>query len=311
MSARTPLRDIETRAPEAGRLRFGIKTPTRNGKQRPTAIDTWRVTSPERDQIQAIVDIYGGEVREWSDPKANPQHQWEAVTNTNTLAVWLPPDSLTTSYEHWNPAGCERRCDGEQCVYTAHGTRDEVPCVCAEEPGTPLCRAKSRLSVMLPGIPFSGVWRLETSSENFMYEAPGMIRAAQALQATTALARVNLTLTKRVHRFIGPDGKPAVNHYTVPVITFGQTPDEILQGLSSVVALEGPRPLLALDPGWTTPQQADPVWHDDEVVDAEVIEVDFPQYVEPGGWETPPPGVSVIRNPEPDGPRYIPKVREP
>jgi hypothetical protein len=65
---------------------------------------------------------------------------------------------------------------------------------------------------------------------------------------------------------------------------------------------------LALDSGWTTPKVEDPVWHDDEIVDAEVVDEiaeDAWRAEEPVGWDVPPPGVAVTRNPNPDGPRWI------
>ena len=308
--ARTRIADIETRPPEAGRIRFGHKVEGTNkaGKKytRPAALETWRLTSPERSQIEAVAKLYGGDVEAWNDPKASPQKQWQVTTTTDRIQVWLPPGALTLTYELWSGGGCERRCDGEWCM----AQRERVPCLCAQEiDQDAACKPKCRLNVLLPGVPFSGVWRLETSSENFLHEAPGILGVIGELQSRDTLAKVELILSKRTHTYL-EDGKSMTDHFTVPQIVMSQTPEEIMGGLAAPTAGAlgaGGRPALALDAGWTTPTPVDEVWHqpvdDDEIVEGELIEEPALPGLE--GWDIPPAGVAVTRNPDPDGPKWI------
>jgi hypothetical protein len=293
---RTKLSDIDSRPPEAGRLRFGIKADTRNGKQRPMAIDRWRMTSPERAQIEAIAALYGGTPEPWNEPRATVQDQWQVTTDTNRLPVWMPPGSLNVSYEAWNAGGCERRCDGETCWLTTRTHREQVPCVCATEQGNPVCKPHSRLSVMIPEIPFSGVWRLDTGSENFLYEAPGVIRMIEQMQAADRIVKVELLLTKRTTRRGGQ-----TSHFVVPQIVLGQSPEQILVGHAGIGQLaEGARPL-ALGSGFVEaePQVMDPVWHGTDVDDDEIIDAEVVEDAGPDGWDDRseiPPDVRVVRN---------------
>jgi hypothetical protein len=300
MSARVPLSQIHHRPPEAGRLRFGIKTETRNGGQRPMAIDRWRATSPDKSQIEAIAELYGGEPKPWHEPMASPADQWTVTTEAQKIAVWLPPGALNITYESWTKGGCERRCDGQTCTVTRFGGKEQVPCLCATENGQATCKPHSRLSVMLPGIPFSGVWRLDTQSENFLHEAPGMIAMIDAMQTADRIIQVELSLTKRSTR---RDGK--TSHFIVPTIILGQSPQEILSGQAAIGAITAGSQPLALGSGWAEPDPEihDPVWHetavpntrdDDDIVDAEVIEDD-----QVDGWDDRseiPSDVRVKRN---------------
>lgn len=307
MGRRVPLRDMEHRPPEAGRLRFGVEEQgvSKSGKRytRPKAIGTWRFTSPDRGQVEAAASVYGGEVEPWNNAKATPPKQWQCISPTPSIDVWLPPDGLTTSYEHWTAKGCERRCDGEMCVFNGRGQREEMSCLCALEEGRPLCKVKSRLNVLLPGVPFSGVWRMETASEYFAMEAPGTLNIIWA-QMERRIVPVRLVLDQRTQKSIDGEGKPVTSHFVVPKIVI----DATLFELSTGPAL-GPGPVRELAPG-----PPEDVWHpsfsdDDEIVEAEVIEMsDYRN--EPDGWDVPPPDVAVRRNPrfgEPGQPKYIRK----
>jgi hypothetical protein len=291
-----PLSQIENRPPEAGRIRLGEK---RNGKM--TRLDTWRFTSPERAQIEAVAEVYGGTVRQWNEPKANPPNQWDVVTDTDRLHVWLPPGSLTSSYEKWSQGGgCERRCDGENCTVYYKTGPERMPCVCATEEGDAQCKTTSRLSVMVPEIPFSGVYRLDTKSEYFHREAPGMIHMIEAMQAANRIVKVDLLITHRSRKTA-----QGTRHFPVPQIVLGQSPEQILVGHAGIGQLsEGARPL-ALGSGFVEaePQVMDPVWHgtdvDDEVIDGEIVDAEVVEDTGPDGWDDRseiPPDVRVVRN---------------
>lgn len=307
-----PLNQLVARPPEHGRIRFGVKA----GRAM-KAIETWRFTSPDEAAIRALAELYGGTAKKWSDPKASPPNQWEVVTDADTINVWLPPGAYNVSYELWGGGGVERRCDGATCLRFG---REPVPCMCDGAPdGAVTCRPTSRVSVILPDIAFGGVWRLETKSWNFAHEAPGMIAAISEMQAQ-GLARVSLILSKRQQKVEGQTKK-----FIVPQFSLDATPTQMLNGAARVraglTAGAAPRELGA---GPVAP--IDEVWHqpageiedttdyvdllqrsvdmlkadaDDDIEDAEVIEED--------GWDIPPPGVKVRRNPDKAGPRWIRK----
>ena len=308
MGRRVPLNQIEHRPPEAGRLRFGIEVTgtSKAGKKytAPKAIDTWRFTSPSREQVEAAASVYGGTVEEWNNPKATPSKQWQAISPSNSIDVWLPPDGLSINYELWTAKGCERRCDGVSCVDNSMGQRETVDCLCALEEGRPQCKAKSRLNVLLPGVPFSGVWRMETASENFAYEAPGMLAIVWDRMAHRQIVPVKLVLDTRTRKTIDGNGKPVTSHFVVPRVQIDITLFDLADG---TLALDS-GPQLALGVG----EPEDPVWHssiDDEVIDAEVVDI-RPSEPEPDGWDIPPPDVRVTRNPrfgEPGQPKWIRK----
>lgn len=317
---------IEPRAYVAGRIRDGI-TMTHNAQGKaykrpiPKAVDYWIFTSPDERLIQQLQVAYGGRVEKWNEPKANPPNQWRLITDTDRISVWLPADALDTQWELWAGRTCERRCDGTDCWYQApSGDRTKMDCLCAGEDGSPMCKPRSRLNVMLPAANLAGVWRFDTNSSFFAHEAPAMIRVIEQLAASRAISRVDLVLTKRR---IVTRGETA--DFIVPTLQISDTPEAILSGAAAV----GP----ALGQGVVQPEMRelmepkiiDSIWHtpmdDDEILDAEILDepmgtvVEFPKRTEedsgPQGWDQPPPGVAVRLNPDrdkPGQPRYVKKT---
>lgn len=296
---RVPISDLVPRAPEQGRIRFGKKTPTKNGGSRPTALGTFRFTSPDRVAIEKLAAEYGGEAKPWEEPTAAVRGQWEVVTDAQSIAVWLPEDAYSVAYEMWSGGGCQRRCDGNEV--RVPDEREPIPCIC-NSTGRDVCKPKSRVQLILPIVGFGGTWRLETSSEYFMYEAPGMIQMLRMIYPEPGMSRMRLSLSQRTSRASGE-----TKHFVVPQFSSDDTPDQMLQGLSQVRSISSPtHGMLELDAG----EALDPVWHqsikDDEVIDAEVIEE--PAAEEPDGWDdlnaARKAGVRVKRNPEP-GPKWV------
>ena len=89
MALVTLIANIRRRPPEHGRIRFGERYTARNGKSAMRALTTFRFTSPDRNAIEQIARLYGGEARPWSDPKASPQNQFEVYTESSRISVML------------------------------------------------------------------------------------------------------------------------------------------------------------------------------------------------------------------------------
>jgi hypothetical protein len=165
MRAIVPITQMHRRIPEAGRIRFGVKT-----AKAMKAIDTFRFTSHDEAALGQVAALYGGTVVPWSDPKAAPG-QFEVITTASEIKIILPPDPLggTPIYERWGGGGCERRCDGITCGTLTQGPDGietvEVDCICTAK-GEMGCDVHTRLSVMLAGVRFGGTWRLDTKSWN-------------------------------------------------------------------------------------------------------------------------------------------------
>jgi hypothetical protein len=140
----------------------------------------------------------------------------------------------------------------------------EQPCVCTAK-GNMMCKVVTRLSVLIPDIPFNGVWRLEAKGWNAARELPGMVDLVGRL-TERGLSRAQLALEKRTSITGGQ-----THHFVVPVVRMPTTLNEILEGGASLQAIGAGQhdggfaevPALGLASG---PSQ------DDEVVDAELVD---------------------------------------
>lgn len=220
--------------------------------------------------------MYGGTVQPWSDPKAAPD-QFEVITETNELRIWLPPDEqgLSQHYERWSGGGCTHRCDGEQCVTTRRDGDDyieeTVPCVCVAQ-NDRKCELKTRLSVILPDVPLGGVWRVDTKSELAAEELPAMAELISQSQAS-GLVPGRLVVEQRI-------GRGGAREYIVVGLKMAATAAELEAGVTHRHELaEASTSAPALGPG--SPQgepdppkavQSAPWEVDDEIADAEIVE---------------------------------------
>ena len=259
MRAIQPLADLESRAPEAGRIRLGIKT-----AKAMKSLDTFRFTSPYRDCIEALAASYGGEVRPWNDPKASPTNQWEVVTAASEVEVFLPPNPVSTWYELYSGGGLLRRCDGAICqIPQQTGPQQwepvDTPCICTAKANME-CSPHTRLKVLLPNVPFRGVWRLETKGWNALKELPGMADLIRQLNESGSMVRVALGIEKRVQ--MRPTGK---RNFVTPTLTMLDTPFEIMSGKASISSLVPAQP---------APKAIAAPVEPDDVVDAEIVEED-------------------------------------
>jgi hypothetical protein len=250
----TPLSQVAPRLPEQGRIRLGEKT-----GQAMRAIDTFRFTSPDREAIVLLAERYGGTPRAWNDPRAGTAGQWEVKTTSAVIDIALPPGSLSVWYELWSSAGLQRRCDGEQCEQTlASGFRRTVDCPCAEA-GRMQCKPVTRMAVYLPGVPFGGVWRMETKSWNALHELKGMEAVLSELQETSGrLLAATLTLEQRTKAVGGQ-----TRHFVVPKLAIRTS----LEGLMAGQAELSPMQVASA----ASPPAALTAAVDAEVVEAEVV----------------------------------------
>ena len=147
----SPMIDVARRHRVIWKLRCGDRGP----RGEPRRLDgQLRVTSETPDVVDAFVDVYGGERKQWGDA-------WEAYLPTDHLPVLLlPGQSITQSWERWDSGGCLRRCDG------AYDSVSDGPCQCAAMPGRmtdrDACRPTTRLSILCPDVAVLGAGMLTT-----------------------------------------------------------------------------------------------------------------------------------------------------
>lgn len=215
--------DIQRRIREVGRIRLGSQVPSRNGS-RPKALDTFRLTSPDRAVIEAVAAIYGGTPQEWDN---NGSTQYEVFTTSPMLRIALPPNpsdlGWSQFYEQWAKGYCTRRCSG------VHDEIREAPCDC--DPDNRTCKPTSRLSVLLPDVAGLGVWRLESHGWNAAVELAGAIHLIEALAGAAAIVPARLRIDARQQKLI-VKGKPETRDFIVPVIDL----DVSITGVQSLAA---------------------------------------------------------------------------
>ena len=266
----TPISQISRRPPEAGRIRLGEKVKTRGGGERPASIDTFRFTSPHKDAIEKLAEMYGGTVEPFADPKIAGS-QWQVKTTTNKIEILVWPDGLSTWYELWSGGGCQRRCDGETAEVPGPNELQQVPCICQRK-GQAECDPHTRLQVVLPNLDFYGMWRMQTKGWNAAHELPGMFEMVIGLAQAGRMVRAHLNLEQRKQVKNGQ-----TRNFVVPTISVAATPDELLSGggvaRPQLDAASSPSPELG---SGTYPAGSEPggEWdtHSGEAVDDDVIE---------------------------------------
>ena len=232
-----PLTENYSRVPEQGRIRLGIQD---EGRGFPKSLDTFRFTSPDRDAIENIAEIYGGSTKIWNNKKATPQNQWQVITEASDVRVFLPPNSIDVWYEEWSGGGLLRRCDGIEAQVqsqTPDGTDiDIVPCVCSpmvDKGGSMLCDPHTRLNIILPDVRFGGTWRIESKGWSASRELPAMINLIYSMQDKgMTVARLSLEKRKKIS-----GGK--TRNYVVPKLSVDSSPVEIMSG-DAVPQIEQP-----------------------------------------------------------------------
>lgn len=229
-----PILDLQQRMMEKGRIRLGHKVSgtTRAGKAytRPAKLETFKLTSADRQAVDAAAALYGGQVEPFNDG------EYGVVTDAVALNVILVPGEMGWSQwrEMWGNKVCHRRCDG------VRETISDGPCQCPADPAERAaqaangraCKDTTRLSVMLPDLPGLGLWRLESHGFYAATELAGTI-AILSMLAPGTLVRGRLLAEQREVVRLDAEGKPRTNKFVVPVLDL---PDV---RLSELVAPDG------------------------------------------------------------------------
>ena len=238
-----PIIDRQRRLHETGRIRIGrsVEATTEQGKRirRPEKLQSFRFTSASRHAIESIAALYGGEPHEWTD---GPQPgQWEVFTAASAIEVVVPPEHLAFSqwFELWKAGGCERRCDGVAQIPTG-----EV-CLCDAEDRE--CKPHTRLSLLLPRLLGSGLWRLDTQGEYAATELGGAFEFAMFLHQATGrtLLPGRLVLTQRSIK----RPRQARRDFVVPVLELDADLDALSGRPSAPAIANGSVPAPAIDAG--------------------------------------------------------------
>lgn len=221
-----PMKDLQRRAAKAGRIRTGISV-VKNGKQRPEKLTRFLLTTEARHIADAITEVYGGQVEPYK-PMGGAQKGWQVLVGIDELPVAVPPGQQVISqwWEMWTGGGLQRRCDGETASVWGGGKGEQRgPCLCptdlsdraaAAAQRTPAaCRPSTRVSLILPDIPGTGVFMVESHG---LYAAQELGGVAE-LMAKASGAGVMLPALLRLEQREGvrrPD--ETTNKFAVPVL---------------------------------------------------------------------------------------------
>lgn len=213
-----PILTIQRRHAEHGRIRIGQKVATRNGKTRPDKLDRFRFTSGNREHVEALATLYGGQAKEW---KNGSKTEYEVVTDARAIPVIAVKGGISQWMETWSGGGCTHRCDGYTNVLT------DSPCD-PDDPNHVNAKPTTRLSVMLRDLESLGVWRLETHGWNAAAELPSMVELSTFVGDYVP---ANLVLQQRTSVSNGE-----TKQYVVPVLDLAITKQRLNQVMAAVGA---------------------------------------------------------------------------
>lgn len=215
-----PILTLQRRLREAGRIRIGQQVATSNGKTRPAKLDAFRLTSTDRNAIDAAAQLYGGDPHPW---EGGPAGTWEVFTTANLLPVVVPPAATAFSQwmENWSGGGCVRRCDGDRMM-SLDGKATDEPCLCSAEDDPP-CKPTTRLNVILRELPGLGVWRLESHGFYAASELAGTVEVCMAAATRGQLLPAVLRLEQREVKRPGE----ATRKFGVPILDVQMRPEAL------------------------------------------------------------------------------------
>lgn len=195
-----PIIGLQQQQTEVGRIRLGVKVKS-GGRERPAKLDRLRFTSPRKELVDKIAELYGGQVEPWQPPRGN--QQWQVITSVTEVPVLIPPQDPSDSqwYEMWSAGGCQRRCDGQQEKISKQA------CLC--DPDARDCKMHTRLRVMLEDVPGLGCWRVDTGSYYAAVELPGvaalLAMAQGAIPGRLVLGQRTVTRNGKTMNFVVPE----------------------------------------------------------------------------------------------------------
>lgn len=205
--------ELQRRLREVGRIRIGEQVPTtkRDGTAgtRPKKLEHFRLTSRDRQVIEAAAAQWGGTARPWDG--APDGEQFEVFTEAKELPVIVPPGDMSFSqaYEQWSAGGCKVRCDGRWDHIS------DKACHC--DPEARACDIHTRLSVMLPDLPGIGVWRLDTQGYYGAVELGGIVDLVASHSERGIMLPARLRLEQRSVKRTD-NGKVVTRNFAVPVL---------------------------------------------------------------------------------------------
>lgn len=203
------LRDKQISLVELGRIRTGQRVQAQSGRLRPDKLETFKFTSPIEHLIIEVAALYGGEPGPYVSEGVRGK-QFQVVTDTNTLPVYLPQQKIDPFYERWGNGACMRRCD------SVRDSIHDAPCDCDPDPEERTCKPTTRLNVMLADVPGLGQWRLETHS---VYAAMEMTQLAGLLGAVSMPIPGRLVLESRLRKFFNRKKQQVeTRDYYVPIV---------------------------------------------------------------------------------------------
>lgn len=209
-----PIIDLQRRMRQLGEIRLGHVVPTSNGKTRPAKLDKFRFTSPSREILTAVAELYGGEVKPWTPANGGPA-EFEVYSQANRLPVLIPPkDAVSQWYELYAGSKCVRRCDGQ----TEH--KSDRPCMC--DPDERECAMTTRVNVMLRDVPALGQWLLISKG---YYAAVTLPPAAELLSQAGGYVAGWLGMEERTAIV-----KDKLARFKVPTLDVEITPAALMAG---------------------------------------------------------------------------------
>jgi len=213
-----PILDLQMRMRQLGEIRIGHVvagvSAKGNAYTRPAKLNHFRFTSPSREILASVAELYGGEVKPWTPANGGPS-EFEVYSKANRLPVLIPPrDAVSQWYELYAGSKCQRRCDG----VTEH--KSDRPCVC--DPEKRDCKITTRVNVMLRDVPALGQWLLITKG---YYAAVTLPPAAELLAQAGGYVEGWLGMEEKSAIV---DDKPA--RFMVPTLDVEITPKALMAG---------------------------------------------------------------------------------
>jgi hypothetical protein len=214
---------------QLGEIRIGhvVSGTSKTGKAytRPAKLDKFRFTSPSREILASVAELYGGKVQPWTPANGGPS-EFEVYSTVDRLPVLIPPrDAVSQWYELYAGSKCLRRCDGQV------EQKSDQRCMC--NPERRQCTITTRVNVMLRDVPALGQWLLVTKG---YYAATELPPAAELLAQAGGYISGWLGMEeKSVVREEGPV------RFMVPTLDVEITPAALMAGqVTGPAAVAGP-----------------------------------------------------------------------